>query len=571
MAWPELLHNDPFILAATLCLGVAIGAALAYRKAEEKVAASKSKVVLAKPKVIRPPLPGHHPKYPFENVAFQGGGACGTVYIGAIQAMDELGMLPYLKRFAGTSAGTVAALVLALRLDAEQAAEEMEELDASILLDGDYLGPKKNSYFGTAINQIFLATNLLKKLGMHPGDTLTDFVGNILKKYAGDSELTFAGLYKEFGTELCVCVANLSRKQSEYFHVTTTPDVKIKYAMRASMSIPFIFQPQHLRDNTDVYVDGALFNNYPLKAYDGWFLSTSNKDDAISQTSTIIKEAQSADHDSTVMKALHKVMSSSFVEPNMLSIGFRLDDLAGCDQSRYAAHLHLLEQRISRGWEWDDDEEEGEEKTPLPQTKLARAYMRREEDRKTKQSGNPLKYDEAYAKMEVWKVKHSDCLFEENPKYPRGISSALLIKALNEDPPGFDPQVLGFISWGGLVDKLDRVDSPGIITSTEWAAFWEKFNVRNAYMKNRKPASVTNAFTELMEILESMRNVSEEPLLKDPNNTVRTCILNTQYINPLDFDMEPADKEFLYKSGKKNAIKFLKKHGDEMRKARKTV
>merc|ERR1712183_418194 len=61
---------------------------------------------------ITRPLEGTHPDYPFENIVFQGGGAKGVVYAGAIQALEELGIRPFLKRFAGTSIGCCYAVYL---------------------------------------------------------------------------------------------------------------------------------------------------------------------------------------------------------------------------------------------------------------------------------------------------------------------------------------------------------------------------------------------------------------------------------------------------------------------------
>lgn len=49
------------------------------------------------------PKPGTHPDFPFDALVFQGGGAKGTIYFGAVLALEELGILPYIKRFAGAS------------------------------------------------------------------------------------------------------------------------------------------------------------------------------------------------------------------------------------------------------------------------------------------------------------------------------------------------------------------------------------------------------------------------------------------------------------------------------------
>jgi len=118
-----------------------------------------------------------------------GGGAKGTIYIGAIQALEELGMLPYLKRFAGASAGSSSALCLALGLNAEQAQEEMDNMDMMGFLDGGF------TIFGKKFSPgPYLGYRMLSKLGMNPGDSLLKFYEDLLEKYTGDPNLTFLEL-----------------------------------------------------------------------------------------------------------------------------------------------------------------------------------------------------------------------------------------------------------------------------------------------------------------------------------------------------------------------------------------
>lgn len=164
------------------------------------------------------------------------------------QALDELGVLPFLKKFAGTSAGSLAALLLALGLDSDQVNEETERLNMNECFDG---GAATKYY------------NLISKLGFHPAQKLTEKIEGLLEKYAGDKDLTFLGLYQHYGAELCIVGSNLSRRQEEYFHVNTTPELPIKVAMRASMSVPILWTPVDI--DGDKYVDGGVFNNYPLK------------------------------------------------------------------------------------------------------------------------------------------------------------------------------------------------------------------------------------------------------------------------------------------------------------------
>ena len=149
--------------------------------------------------------------------------------------------------FAGASAGLIPALFLALGLDSAQVNEETEKIDMNEFFDGSIM-----KYY-----------NLVSKSGLHPAKKCTEFVEYLLQKYTGDKDLTFLGLYQRYGTELCISVSNVSRSQNEYFHVNTTPDLPIKAAIRTTMSVPLLWTPVDI--GGDKYVDGGLFNNYPLK------------------------------------------------------------------------------------------------------------------------------------------------------------------------------------------------------------------------------------------------------------------------------------------------------------------
>ena len=44
----------------------------------------------------------------FESLVFKGGGAKGSIYPGAVKALEDMGIMPHIKRFAGASAGAAA-------------------------------------------------------------------------------------------------------------------------------------------------------------------------------------------------------------------------------------------------------------------------------------------------------------------------------------------------------------------------------------------------------------------------------------------------------------------------------
>eukprot|EP00571_Detonula_confervacea_P003366 CAMPEP_0172325364 /NCGR_PEP_ID=MMETSP1058-20130122/53821_1 /TAXON_ID=83371 /ORGANISM="Detonula confervacea, Strain CCMP 353" /LENGTH=1030 /DNA_ID=CAMNT_0013041887 /DNA_START=6 /DNA_END=3098 /DNA_ORIENTATION=- len=506
----------------------------------------------AKSRIIRPPLGGTHPNYPFENVVFQGGGAKGVVHCGAIQALDELGILPYLKRFAGTSAGCAPALFLALGLDGKQAKAETDLLEMSEFFDANSIGN----------NKISLVYNLMTKLGMHPGDKCIEYFGELLEKYTGDPDLTFLDLYQMYGTELCISVSNISRQQSEYLHVNTTPDLPIKLAIRASMSVPFLWRPIELADG-EKYVDGGVFNNFPLKAFDGFFLSTQSTDSVLSKVIQAHPNIIEEDTEKVeVVRAFREVMATSFTKPNMATIGFRISSDESPDQAAYSSYLSNLETRLRSSPQLVCNNVT--EHDQFPDTKKAQAYLKKKAS-ETHLLENSAKFEEAYVELCRWTLMHMAHHNGQNDIHPQAIISIIMIKKLVAKPPrgSLHPELFGFDTWGEFVGALDATKK-GYITRTDFGKFWDRFGVRHAYMKNRNAKPINSATSLLGELLNAMHTVSEENLLRDQNNATRICTLNTYYVDMLDLHLDQEDKEFLYKMGKITSIEWIKGRASEL-------
>ena len=247
------------------------------------------------------PLPGAHPEFPYECLAFKGGGAKGSIYPGAIRALEEVGVMPHIKRFAGASAGALIAALLAAGLSADQLFIELATTDLQpLVLDSS--------------SSIHKAKGVVHRFGMHPGNGLYQHIGLLFFKYLGSADVTFQQLYDYFGVELAVAVTNISRASVELLHVKTAPNYPIRKAVRASMSLPVALYPckdrnihsvvseevHHLHREmealgtyrfvqeqpgsdlngadadekeapTEYYVDGGVLNNYPIDCFDGWW------------------------------------------------------------------------------------------------------------------------------------------------------------------------------------------------------------------------------------------------------------------------------------------------------------
>ena len=59
-------------------------------------------------------------KYHFRNLVFEGGGVKGIAYVGALEVLDQEGILKDIKRVAGTSAGAMVAVLVGLGYSAAE-------------------------------------------------------------------------------------------------------------------------------------------------------------------------------------------------------------------------------------------------------------------------------------------------------------------------------------------------------------------------------------------------------------------------------------------------------------------
>jgi arachidonate 5-lipoxygenase len=213
--------------------------------------------------------------YPWQNLTFEGGGAKGYAYIGAIQALEKAGIYPnQVRRVAGTSVGSMLALFAALGVSSDEMIARVPTDLQALVMDGG--GGRVGSMARTAVTR-----------GMHPGQRTFEYLGSILRDYTGSADVTFGQLLDRAGRELCVPVTNVTRMMTEYCHPKTTPNMPVRVAIRMSMSLPVLLQPVLLQkmaaglddvDTAEVYVDGGVLCNNPSHAFDGWWLSLAPED-----------------------------------------------------------------------------------------------------------------------------------------------------------------------------------------------------------------------------------------------------------------------------------------------------
>lgn len=194
-------------------------------------------------------------KAQFRNLVFEGGGVKGIAYVGAMQVLAQRGHLEGIRRVGGTSAGAINALIYALGYSMQEQRDILDSTDFKAFMDNS---------FGIIRDVKRLTT----KFGWNKGDYFSGWIEDLVKKKLGSKNATFKDLKKAGKPDLYIIGTNLSTGYAECFSAERHPEMALAKALRISMSIPLFFAAVRHGSRKDVYVDGGVILNYPVKLFD---------------------------------------------------------------------------------------------------------------------------------------------------------------------------------------------------------------------------------------------------------------------------------------------------------------
>lgn len=183
----------------------------------------------------------------FSSIVIAGGALRVISVIGCVKYLEEQNMIKCLKNYVGTSAGSILCLLLVLGYTH---AEIIEFL---------YTHLAKDEISSFAIDECM---DFFTTFGINSGENIKILISDIISQKSFQKDISFIELAKKTGKHFVVCVSNVTKERSEFFSVDTTPNMSVIEAIRTSCSIPFIFTPVVI--NGDIYMDGCLFNNFPI-------------------------------------------------------------------------------------------------------------------------------------------------------------------------------------------------------------------------------------------------------------------------------------------------------------------
>jgi NTE family protein len=239
------------------------------------------------------------------DLALEGGGVKGIGLVGAVLVLDEAGYR--IQRVAGTSAGAIAAALIAALVQVGRPMVELKTALDSLTFSNFMPEGILHRFFDRLGEPGEIAADmavLTHRMGLYPGDYLEQWLTPIL----GQLRVTaFRDLKIEQATDpgmslpperryrLVVHVSDVTRGELvrlpwdyDYYGVDRDA-MAVVNAVRASMSIPFFFEPvtfqaeaahvptavsggetgvENYAPGTVTWVDGGMLRNFPISAFD---------------------------------------------------------------------------------------------------------------------------------------------------------------------------------------------------------------------------------------------------------------------------------------------------------------
>jgi NTE family protein len=179
-------------------------------------------------------------------VYLSGGGICAMAHVGALIEMNNHVPLKAIKEWMGVSAGSFVAMCFCIGFTLE----EMEEFSMRF----DF----------TNIKEMDSVPGWILHFGMDTGERLQRLIEACLHIKGLPSTFTFLECFKQFGKSLRIVATDMNEAAAKIFSYEETPTYPVAFAVRASMTVPYYFQPFICPETGHSLVDGSVVSNYPL-------------------------------------------------------------------------------------------------------------------------------------------------------------------------------------------------------------------------------------------------------------------------------------------------------------------
>lgn len=229
--------------------------------------------------------------YPIKNLVFEGGGILGVAYLGALDYLDEIELLPQIEKVAGTSTGAFTACLACFNLPFDELKKISSSLDYKKLPEEKVI-PLRNiddtfkKTFEKLFGDIHSIYRLINNYGWYSTNYFYNWVKKIIASQFDHNKKKPPYTFEDFKNvdlhienrnfkDLYIIGTDVSAKTSVVFSYETTPKMEVAEALRISMSVPLLFEAVTINErmanninNKYIFVDGGLMRNYPINIFD---------------------------------------------------------------------------------------------------------------------------------------------------------------------------------------------------------------------------------------------------------------------------------------------------------------
>ncbi|MCH7575330.1 MAG: patatin-like phospholipase family protein [Candidatus Marinimicrobia bacterium] len=243
------------------------------------------------------------------DLVFEGGGAKGIVFVGAMEEFARQGHSA--RRYIGTSAGAITATLLAAGYSADElsaaATEKLpngdpifssfmdtpEEFDRGVIeasvtfeifkrVKLSWVPKKTKRWFDLRLFKRLMRIkayrtifSFIERGGLYKGDAFLDWIIEKLNvKNDRWGKATLSQFFEATGSDLTLVASDTTGKEMLVLNHRTAPDCPVAWAVRMSMSIPFLWQEVRWDDEWGTYlgrsmsdhriVDGGVLSNFSI-------------------------------------------------------------------------------------------------------------------------------------------------------------------------------------------------------------------------------------------------------------------------------------------------------------------
>lgn len=282
---------------------------------------------------------------------FQGGGCKAVAFIGAYEAALENGVC--FTEFAGTSAGSLFAAIIAAGASVDEMKSFINSLDIPNLIERSQ--KKRRPWSRLRLWLIKVIAEFLMHLkpsmvnalvstlsdrGMCDAKIIEEVVESELQKLL---KINTQVRFSDLKFPLTIIASDIKKHSVRIWNKKKTPNESVAKAVSCSCAIPFYFKPVD-----DRYLDGGLLSNLPVSFFEGNFEDYSNiLAFTLSYSSTNIQEKNVmnyvADIMSTITEGATNIQIRShhniFVVPVRTNMGLLDFDLLNIDSKEFKSSI----------------------------------------------------------------------------------------------------------------------------------------------------------------------------------------------------------------------------------------